>query len=44
MMAEDDDKDVHMNPDAVEDLLESYWKEDDEEGDKLFGEEEEDAA
>ena len=41
MMADDDDKDAHVNPDAVEDLLESNWKEDDEEGDKMFGDEQE---
>ena len=44
MMTEDDDKEAHVNPDAVEDLLEADWKEDDEEGDKLFGEEEGDAV
>ena len=44
MMAEDDDKDARVNPDAVEDLLEADWKEDDEEGDKMFGDEEEDAV
>ena len=41
MMVDDDDKDSHVNPDAVEDLLEVDWKEDDEEGDKMFGDEEE---
>ena len=37
MMADDKDENV-VNPEAVEDLLEADWKEDDEEGDKLFGE------
>jgi hypothetical protein len=37
-----DDKDeVDVNPDAVDDLLEGDWKDDDEEGDKLFGDDEE---
>ena len=44
MMADDDDKDARVNPEAVEDLLEADWKEDDEEGDKMFGDEEEDAV
>ena len=44
MVADDDDKDAHVNSDAVEDLLEADWKEDDEEGDKMFGDEEEDAV
>ena len=38
MMADDDKE---LNLEAVDDLLEADWKEDDEEGDKLFGEEEE---
>ena len=45
MMAEDDDKEAaHVNPDAVDDLLEGDWKDDDEEGDKLFGEGDEEEA
>ena len=39
MMADDDDKEV--NPDAVDDLLESDWKEEDEAEDKMLGDEEE---
>ena len=41
MMVDDDDKDAHVNPEAVDDLLEGDWKDDDEEGDKLFGDDEE---
>lgn len=41
MMADDDDKDASLSPDAVENLLEGDWKEDDEEGDKMFGDDEE---
>ncbi|MEK7155373.1 MAG: hypothetical protein AAB734_00685 [Patescibacteria group bacterium] len=40
MMADDNDE-KELNPEAVDDLLEADWKEDDEEGDKLFGDEEE---
>ncbi len=44
-MAEEKEEDVVIpdivNPDAVEDLLEVDWKDEDEEGDKLFGDEEE---
>lgn len=44
MMADDDKDDkANVNPDAVDDLLEGDWKEDDEEGDKLFGETEEES-
>ncbi len=43
MMADDDDKDTNVNPDAVDDLLEGDWKEDDEEGDKMFGDGEEES-
>ena len=39
-MADDDEK-AEVSPEAVDDLLEADWKEDDEEGDKLFGDEEE---
>lgn len=45
MMADDDDKDVgSVSPDAVDDLLEADWKEDDEEGDTLLGDEEEETV
>ena len=45
MMVDDDDKNVgNVNPDAVDDLLEGDWKDEDEEGDKMFGNEEEDAV
>ena len=40
MMADDNDE-KELNPEAVDDLLEADWKDDDEEGDKLFGDEEE---
>jgi len=40
MMADDDEK-GEVTSEAVDDLLEGDWKEDDDEGDKLFGDEEE---
>jgi hypothetical protein len=39
-MSDDDDAKKDVSPDAVDDLLEGDWKEEDEEGDKMFGDEE----
>jgi hypothetical protein len=42
MMADNEHKeDSEVNPDAIEDLLEGDWKDDDEESEKMFGDEEE---
>ena len=45
MMADDDDKDnKELNPDAIDDLLEADWKDEDEAEDKMHGDDEEDAV
>ena len=45
MMADDDDKDnKELNPDAIDDLLEADWKDEDEAEDKMHGDAEEEES
>ena len=40
----DENEEKALNPDAVDDLLEADWKDEDEAEDKMHGDEEEDAV